>query len=344
MTQLLVVPSMSNNVLSVFDLATHEVVTHLGLPKRGPGTVFTSPDGQKLYVLCSGGNDVVVVDVARLAVDKVIEVPGTVVDRGKLPDQGRNFWVSVILQGHIHQVDTTTGLLVRSFPKLGPGFTVSGDEQILYTLQMQTRKALGLLKTWSVATSEQLGEVELPRTKGVPLGLWRHGTSIYFTEMAKEGGLHVVDVADPAAPAYVTRIAVGAAPIGLEVAPDGSLWLPNSADGTVSVIDSATNRVVHTLDVGHYVGGVTHHDGRAYLNQSIKPAPGGYWRSMWITVPAPYLGVYVTPRSGQPRTRRFLDIAAEVVAYDAATYERLPLPTMTLPSISFTSAVIERAD
>ena len=338
--KLLIAPSMSNNVLTVFDLDSHEVIRHVGLPKRGPSTIFASPDGRKIYCLASGGCDVVVMDVATWTVDRVIRVPGTVVDRGKMPAHGRNFWVAVILQGHIHQVDTATGELLRTFPKAGPGFTVSADETTLYTLQPQTRKAPGVLRTRSVATGEVLGEVTVARIKGVPLGLWCHGSKVYWSELAKAGGVHVADVADPANPRYLKRIAVGSAPLGADIMPDGRMWMPNSADGTVSIIDTATDEVLHTLDVDHYVGAATYLDGRVYLNQTTKPGPVGFWKSMWITIPAPYLGVYVTPKRGHPATRRVLDVAAEVVAYDADTYQRLPLPAMTLPSIGFTSAAL----
>jgi DNA-binding beta-propeller fold protein YncE len=334
---------MSNNTLTVFDLESHEAIRHVGLPKRGPSTVFASPDGSLLFCLASGGCDVVVLDANTLAVKRIVKVPGTIVDRGKVPGQGHNFWVAVILQGHIHQIDGDTGEVLRTFEKAGPAFTVSDDEEFLYTLQPKTRKAPGAFRTISVATGEVLGEMPLPKGEGVPLGMWNTGTSAYWVEMAKSGGLQVVDVSDPKAPTHKTRVAVGTAPLGLEVMSNGTLWLPNSADGTVSVIDATSHRVLHTLDAGHYVGGISECDGKVYLNQTVRPGKIGFWRSMWITVPGPYVGTYVTSKSGNPRTRRFLDIPAEVSVYDLETYERLPIPAMRLPSIGFTSAVVAPA-
>ena len=47
-----------------------------------------------------------------------------------------------------------------------------------------------------------------------------------------------------------TNIAVGKGPEGGDISPDGrEFWAANSADGTVSVIDVATKRVVQTLNV-----------------------------------------------------------------------------------------------
>jgi YVTN family beta-propeller protein len=47
-----------------------------------------------------------------------------------------------------------------------------------------------------------------------------------------------------------TRIAVGKGPEGFDVSPDGKeLWAANSHDGTISVIDVASRKVVQTIEV-----------------------------------------------------------------------------------------------
>lgn len=48
----------------------------------------------------------------------------------------------------------------------------------------------------------------------------------------------------------VTVIPVGKGPEGFDISPDGKeLWAANSEDGTVSIIDTATKKVVQTVDV-----------------------------------------------------------------------------------------------
>lgn len=48
----------------------------------------------------------------------------------------------------------------------------------------------------------------------------------------------------------LTQIPVGKGPEGFDVSPDGSeLWVANSHDGTVSIIDVASRKVAHTLDL-----------------------------------------------------------------------------------------------
>jgi YVTN family beta-propeller protein len=53
---------------------------------------------------------------------------------------------------------------------------------------------------------------------------------------------------NPAAPWKLTQIAVGKGPEGIDVSPDGKeVWVAHRSDGGVSIIDVATDRVVHTL-------------------------------------------------------------------------------------------------
>jgi YVTN family beta-propeller protein len=47
-----------------------------------------------------------------------------------------------------------------------------------------------------------------------------------------------------------TRVAVGKGPEGFDVSPDGKeLWAANSHDGTISIVDVASRKVVQTLDL-----------------------------------------------------------------------------------------------
>ena len=46
-----------------------------------------------------------------------------------------------------------------------------------------------------------------------------------------------------------TNIAVGKGPEGIDISPDDKeVWAANSGDGTVSIIEIATGKVIHTID------------------------------------------------------------------------------------------------
>lgn len=76
----------------------------------------------------------------------------------------------------------------------------------------------------------------------------RDGSTIFTTNMQSNSvslieGMKVGD-------ARQTLVAVGAAPEGVDVSPDGrQLWVANSGDGTVSIVDVATRKVTAQIDV-----------------------------------------------------------------------------------------------
>jgi YVTN family beta-propeller protein len=57
---------------------------------------------------------------------------------------------------------------------------------------------------------------------------------------------------------------VGNQPSDVAVA-QGSVWVTNHCDGTVSRIDPASNRVVGTIELGYHPGGLAVGDGFAWV-------------------------------------------------------------------------------
>jgi YVTN family beta-propeller protein len=68
---------------------------------------------------------------------------------------------------------------------------------------------------------------------------------------------------DPSADSYVT-IPVGDGPEDVAVGAR-SVWVANRLDGTVSRVDSQTNEVVATIDVGNAPSGLAFADGQVWL-------------------------------------------------------------------------------
>ncbi|HEX8492127.1 MAG TPA: beta-propeller fold lactonase family protein [Pyrinomonadaceae bacterium] len=57
--------------------------------------------------------------------------------------------------------------------------------------------------------------------------------------------------AQPPAPSKVTHISVGKQPEAIDLSPDGKeLWVGQNGDGSISIIDTATNKVKETLRIG----------------------------------------------------------------------------------------------
>jgi YVTN family beta-propeller protein len=79
---------------------------------------------------------------------------------------------------------------------------------------------------------------------------------------------------DPAKAAVVTKVGVGANPLGSAFV-GGELWVPNIDGGTISIVDPATNAVRTTLQAGSGPLSVAAAGGDAWISVSND---GEVWR------------------------------------------------------------------
>ena len=60
-----------------------------------------------------------------------------------------------------------------------------------------------------------------------------------------------IELNQPSGPKQIAHIAVGKNPEAIDISPDGrELWVGQNGDGSISIIDTATNKVKETLKVG----------------------------------------------------------------------------------------------
>ncbi len=60
-----------------------------------------------------------------------------------------------------------------------------------------------------------------------------------------------IDIGTPASPGAITQIATGSRPEGIDVSPDGKeVWVGNTGDGTIDIIDVASNTIKQSFAVG----------------------------------------------------------------------------------------------
>jgi YVTN family beta-propeller protein len=72
-----------------------------------------------------------------------------------------------------------------------------------------------------------------------------------YTANIGSNTVSAIDLTTAQDPPTVTQIAVGKAPEGIAISPDGrEVWVGHNEDGGVSIIDTATNRVKETIQVG----------------------------------------------------------------------------------------------
>jgi YVTN family beta-propeller protein len=221
-----------------------------------------------LVVLSKGTNELNIVDLATL---KIVGKAGTgpvphevaVSDDGKLAlstnygAHADGTTLSVIdlnALSEIHRVDLTnlSGPNDEKFGDLiGPhGVQFFGGE-FFFTAEGSKKIARYNPQTNAVDWTYQIGQ-----NRTHMLVVSRDGRVIYTTNVNSDT-VGVLDKGEagtsmPSSAMFsLTIIPVGKGPEGVDLSPNGKeLWAANSGDGTVSVIDTATKKVVTTIDVG----------------------------------------------------------------------------------------------
>ena len=91
---------------------------------------------------------------------------------------------------------------------------------------------------WLIGTGESISHM---------LVITPDAKKIYTANMLSHT-VTALNVGAPPTPPNITHIAVGKTPEGIGISPDGrEVWAANRDDGTISIIDTATNKVVETL-------------------------------------------------------------------------------------------------
>ena len=337
-------PSFSSSNVSVYDLATDRRVALIGIQARGACCAYQTPDHKKVYIVDGLSPYVTAIDVASLRVQHVTKLRGTWGDRGTtIQRDGKIFWFSEIFQGHVEAIDTATNAIVHSYPEIGNNFTVTLDGKILASVA----KDRSTLVIRQAATGRVLGSLELPKPGGRTIGAValyasQDDTKVYVELLGDPGALVVVDVRDPGHPNIIQTVPLGAVPLVGAFRPEvHQFWIPNAGDGTISVIDTLTNKVVHVIRTGRYVAAVAFYGSKAYVMQSPSAQPPSYKTSLSETITGVILGTALAPTTGAAEWRPGIDPPGEIVVYDANSYQRLPsVPAMPLPSIAFNLEVV----
>jgi YVTN family beta-propeller protein len=77
-----------------------------------------------------------------------------------------------------------------------------------------------------------------------------NGKRAYTANIASDT-VTAIELNAPPGPKQITHIAVGKAPEAIDVSPDGrELWVGQNGDGSISIIDTETNKVKETIKVG----------------------------------------------------------------------------------------------
>ena len=254
------------NTVSVIDTALNEVVGTITVGDGGliVGTsIAITPDGAGIYVPNEFDNTISVVDSASNTVVATIPVgtgPGGI---AITPDGTRAYVVDELDQSAlgfaiVSVIDTASKTVVATIPvgdsPIGVAITPDGTHAYV------TNGADGTVSVIDTASKTVVATISVGSTPS-GIAITPDGTRAYVTNEFD----NTVSLIDTASRKVVATIPVGAQPFNVAITLDESrtnerddrrhdplAYVTNSSSNTVSVIDTANNRVVATIRVGNF--------------------------------------------------------------------------------------------
>lgn len=251
------IEGLVSNDVSAIDTASGTVVARVPVGRQ-PRGLAADPSGQVVYVATYGdGGSVAVVDRHRDAVVARIRVQPQPARLALAPDGARLYVSHASPDGTLTVVDTARLDVVDWWPLRVRchDLAVAPDGGRVYLTDDIDEQL------WAIDTGDDApvpirigGRLIFPRGVAIaPDGSRAYvasGTTVTTTRRnIHRGGF--VSAIDLATNESVARILVGAGPFGLAITADGTrLYVTNTGDGTVSVVDTSTDAVTHTLAIG----------------------------------------------------------------------------------------------
>jgi YVTN family beta-propeller protein len=265
------VANNGSSTVSVISTATNMVIATIPVG-NGPVGVAVSPDGKTVYVANAGSNSVSVITTANNTVTTIgvgtfpygvaVSADGSTV---YVANAGSNS-VSVIATAN----NTVTTIGVGSDPR---GVVVTPDGSKVYVANFGSNSVSVIPATGPVSTIND-------SSFNAPLGVavTPDGSKVYVTNFFGNTVSVITTATDTVTPVVSSSscagaIPVGSFPVGVSISPDGrTVYVANEgnavADGTVSVIATATNAVTAQITVGHQAVALG-----VFISPEVVPVP-----------------------------------------------------------------------
>ncbi len=239
-----------DGTISVIDTATNTVTATIpvgGAGVDGPELLAITPDGKSVYAANELGS-VFVVDTDTSSLVATVPVPGA--DAIFITPDGSHAYVQTVFTDGTSVIDTASNTVIASIPSssgFSTGIAGTPDGVNIYATGGFLVPSISV-----IATSSNTVVGSIPCAGG-PQGIafTPDGSKAYVTNELT----NAVDVLDANTNTVEpATIAVGNDPVLVALTPDGAFaYVSNFGFGTgstVSVIDTSTNTVVTTLNVG----------------------------------------------------------------------------------------------
>jgi YVTN family beta-propeller protein len=240
------------NHLQVFDAATLKEIGQVDVGGPSDDLAF-APDGKRLYVSMGQDNQLAVIDTAARKLVTKVGV-GQTPHGVKVRPDGKEVYVTNTAE------NTISVITLDGDPKLALSFRVGADPfEVTFDPEGKTAYISNFLGDSLTVVDTATRKI----TKTVRVGkqpamlAFVPGGSGQLLWIANTGTQEVW-VIDPAAGGkLVTRIPAGGGAHGVVPSPAGKVFVTNTNDNTVTVIDAATQKVLQTVGVGTSPNGLS---------------------------------------------------------------------------------------
>lgn len=289
-----VVANQNGDVLTVIDVATNLGVAIVPTGKL-PHHVLSTPDGKELWVTLYGENRLQVFDANTLKEIASVDV-GSPNDDLIFSPSGDRLYVSLGQKDEVKTIDTAKRSVLGTVKvgKTPHGLRVTPDgkyllatntlDNTLSLINLQGEAKLEeniktgvnpfeVIVTEDGATAyvsnflaDSISVVDLAQRKTV--GYIRTGKKPAMIALDQTSGQQVLWVSntgsndlwkvDAVTRKLIKRIPVGKGAHGALLTPDGKLFVTNTEDGTVTVVDKVAGEPIVTIPAGNYPNGLTY--------------------------------------------------------------------------------------
>jgi len=253
------VANQGSNTVSVINTLTGQAVGSPIVVGSAPTSMVVSPNGARVYVTNRTSGTVSVIDTTTKTVvgspirvgnqpesitintNPITDSSGTVI-----ASAGSRLYVANYATSNVSVIDTTTTptviatIAVGTNPR-GIAFADTANGPRVYVVNRTANTVSVINAASNAVTGTAIPVGSIPQHVAIS----PDGTRAYVTNY----GSATVSVIDTATNTRAATIPVGAGPIGVGLSPDGSLVYVANANDTISLIDTATRKVISTVSI-----------------------------------------------------------------------------------------------
>lgn len=253
-----------DNAIGVLDSVTHNKLTTIPVGTEPRPIVYNSLNN-RMYVGNTYSHDVSVIDpttntvVATIALGANIDPLTFALSHNKTRLYAANFGST-----QVSVIDTTTNTLLTTIDGFSnpQGMVLSNDDSKLYVANQNCCSSNGFVSVVDTSTNAITQTIPVGHIGSVRIALTPDGTKAYVADDGGPNAASYVSVIDTTTNTVTKTISIGDNPSEIVVNPAGTrayvlstyYWYGGSTlsvNGTVSVIDTATDSVITTIPVGH---------------------------------------------------------------------------------------------